>query len=361
MADYSFSLKITGPEGFSLDFNVPIGITRIGRQPGNDIVLSHSLVSRGHALIETTGTDCHLTDLGSSNGTTVNGAKLAPNAPIEIKNGDAVRIGAFDIAVISVEQVRPEKDVTPEKAAPPPVDASIVEAVAPAPPDEPPAKPKKEAPEKKKQAAESKPVAEKKPAAPKEKKETAEEAPPPPPPPPPPPQADPAQSNGHVTGIPSLTIHSSRLLPYLPGIYHTDFMSRFLGIFEATELPIEWTVGNFDMFLSAGTAPEEFLSWLAGWYGITFDSTWSESKRRTLLEEAHAIYARRGTAWALSRILEIYTGEKPEIDDQDKKLDPFTFRVTLAMNKQDVDRGLIEALIEAHKPAHTSYTLTFKR
>jgi phage tail-like protein len=138
-------------------------------------------------------------------------------------------------------------------------------------------------------------------------------------------------------------------------------MSRFLGIFEATLVPIEWTIDNFDLFLSPDTSPQGFLPWLAGWFGLTFDSTWSDEKRRALLREAHQIYSRRGTHWALSRVLEIYTGEAPEIDDTGEKLEPFTFEVSLAQRKRDVDEGLIEALIDVHKPAHTSYKLKFHR
>jgi phage tail-like protein len=137
-------------------------------------------------------------------------------------------------------------------------------------------------------------------------------------------------------------------------------MSRFLAIFEATLLPVEWTIDSFDQFLDPGTAPTGFLPWLASWYGLTFDSTWTEPQRRQLLSEAHAIYARRGTQWALGRVLEIYTGAEPEIDDEAKDLDPFTFSVVVPRRKRDVRSDLIEALIDAHKPAHTSYKLRFK-
>jgi phage tail-like protein len=154
-------------------------------------------------------------------------------------------------------------------------------------------------------------------------------------------------------------VPSRRLLSYLPGIYHTEFMSRFLGIFEATLTPIEWTIGNFDLFLDPGTAPSGFLTWLAGWFDLALDPSWSDTQRRQLLREAHAIYARRGTRWSLSRVLEIYTGDAPQVDDTDPSLEPFTFKVTLPHRAAKVGRELIEHLIDAHKPAHTTYTLEF--
>jgi phage tail-like protein len=160
---------------------------------------------------------------------------------------------------------------------------------------------------------------------------------------------------------PGLSIHSRRLLDYLPGIYHTDFMARFLALFESILVPIEWNVDGFDLHLSPGTAPTDFLPWLANWFQIVFDSTWSETQRRTLLAEAHQIYARRGTRWALSRVIEIYTGQPPEIVDLDKDQDPFTFTIRLPVRKRDVNQELIEAIVDANKPAHTTYTLKFKR
>jgi hypothetical protein len=58
----------------------------------------------------------------------------------------------------------------------------------------------------------------------------------------------------------------------------------------------------------------------------------------------------------LSRYLEIYAGVTPELDDE---LDEaHTFQVTLHVPAdQQVDERLVRAIIEAEKPAHTSYKL----
>lgn len=159
---------------------------------------------------------------------------------------------------------------------------------------------------------------------------------------------------------PGLSTHSRRLLSYLPGIYHTDFTARFLGIFESILTPIEWNVDNFDLYLDPGTAPVGFMPWLANWFEITFDPSWNEAQRRTLLKEAHQIYACRGTRRALARVLEIYTGHKPEIIDLDEDQEPFTFTVKLPLRSGEVNRELAERIIDANKPAHTGYTLAFK-
>jgi len=187
------------------------------------------------------------------------------------------------------------------------------------------------------------------------------ESPPEPPPPPAPPTPGPAPAppaRGQVN-VEELIQDSCRLLSFLPGIYDTPFMQQFLRVFEATLLPIEWEIDSFDLFLDPATAPAAFLPWLLNWYQLTWDQGWSEAKRRAFLQDAHRIYARRGTAWALGRLLEIYLGLKPEIIDLADDLAPHTFRVRLPLNPRQADRRQVEALIDAHKPAYTTYQLEF--
>ena len=63
----------------------------IGRGPDNDLVLNDALVSRSHAAIRVQGEFPVLHDLGSTNGTFVNGERIA--APQRLVPGDAVRMG----------------------------------------------------------------------------------------------------------------------------------------------------------------------------------------------------------------------------------------------------------------------------
>jgi len=309
-------LSISGPE-VSETMDLPVGEITIGRQEGNELRLNHRMVSRQHATIKCTAKTCRLTDLGSANGTVVDGEKLEPNASILISSGAKISIGPFEM---TLEQI----------------------AVVPAKPAAP---------------------AKKKPATPVKKKPAAK-APPPPPPPPSRPSAlagDTRPPIDYSQPPPGLTKTDSRYLQYLPGIYHTDFMRRFLAIFESVLAPIEWNVDNFDLYLNPETTPIGFLPWLANWFSISFDPSWSVEQQRELLLEAHDLYARRGTHWALSRVLEIFTKVKPEIADLGTDDDPFTFKVKIPLKEGDVDKMLIEQIIDTNKPAHTNYTLTFGR
>nr|MBP7593694.1 phage tail protein I [Chloroflexota bacterium] len=158
-----------------------------------------------------------------------------------------------------------------------------------------------------------------------------------------------------------LAMHSTRLLNYLPGIYHTDLMSRFLALFESILIPIEWNIDNFDLYLDPQTSPVGFLPWLCNWFDVVFDDTWNERQRRQFLSEAAELYGRRGTQWAMTRLLEIYTGQTPQIDDKTEKLDPFTFIVNIPVREKELNRSLIEHIIDNNKPAHTTYKLRFKQ
>lgn len=73
----------------------PQGAARlsIGRAAGNDIVLNDEAISSRHAVLEMQLSTLLLTDLGSTNGTKVNGQNLSAHRPTALKNGDVVTFG----------------------------------------------------------------------------------------------------------------------------------------------------------------------------------------------------------------------------------------------------------------------------
>lgn len=312
----TYQLHISGPDAPPVVAIPPEGIL-IGRVAhSNDLVLPHPMVSREHARIECSPTGCQIIDRNSANGTTVNGEKLTPNIAISLMPGSVISIRPFTLILqpVSAAQeldpgIKLNAAATPEKASQDSDALHLVDAAGPPPPDSP-------------------------------GKEDL-----------------PLPFSGDQSGPVDMFTESTRLLHYLPDIYHTGFMSRFLALFESSWTPIEWTVDNFDLYLDPGTAPADFLPWLAQWYEIIFDATWNERQRRIFLKEAHQLYALRGTRWSLSRALQIYIGGEPQIIDSGQD---FTFSVILPVAAQDVDNELVEAIINACKPAHTTYTLVYK-
>lgn len=91
MARLILSLK-----GRELDkFLLGQGTVVIGRTPECDIKIDNPAISRKHATIEHEAEEYLLTDLGSSNGTFLNGEPL--KSPAVLKPGDVIGIAKFEL------------------------------------------------------------------------------------------------------------------------------------------------------------------------------------------------------------------------------------------------------------------------
>lgn len=77
-----------GPPLFALDGQEIV----LGRQPDVDLRLDAREVSRRHARITQAGKQYYLEDLGSSNGTWLNGNRLVAYKPHPLQNGDVIRL-----------------------------------------------------------------------------------------------------------------------------------------------------------------------------------------------------------------------------------------------------------------------------
>jgi hypothetical protein len=81
-----------GPDaGKTFEINTPVAI--VGRQVGSDILLNDTQVSRRHAQIENQNGVAVVTDLGSANGSYINGQRMSPSSPVTLRSGDSLRFG----------------------------------------------------------------------------------------------------------------------------------------------------------------------------------------------------------------------------------------------------------------------------
>ena len=78
-------------------FDLDTEVFRIGRDPSAELVASSSRVSRQHARIEASGSGHALVDLGTPNGSTVNGRPVAGREPLS--HGDRIVIGGAILLV----------------------------------------------------------------------------------------------------------------------------------------------------------------------------------------------------------------------------------------------------------------------
>jgi pSer/pThr/pTyr-binding forkhead associated (FHA) protein len=72
--------------------------TTLGRRPYNDIVIDNLAVSGEHAVLQMAGSEVHLEDLNSTNGTYVNGKAVKKQL---LQNNDTVEIGKYKIKYIN--------------------------------------------------------------------------------------------------------------------------------------------------------------------------------------------------------------------------------------------------------------------
>jgi predicted component of type VI protein secretion system len=110
----------------------------IGRKPSNDIPIDNLSISGRHAQVITILEDSFLEDLGSTNGTYVNGKLVKKHA---LENGDIITLGKFQITYHSgasgddqdFEQtmiIRPAEVGMPEAAASKEIDQSMQKITA---------------------------------------------------------------------------------------------------------------------------------------------------------------------------------------------------------------------------------------
>jgi ABC transport system ATP-binding/permease protein len=78
-------------------FRLPPGsIKTIGRSAGAQFIVEAALVSRLHCQLTASGTSLQVQDLGSTNGTFVNGKRVKTG---QLKEGDRLSVGRLDLIV----------------------------------------------------------------------------------------------------------------------------------------------------------------------------------------------------------------------------------------------------------------------
>jgi len=277
-------------------FNLIAIKVTIGRTPDNYLALPAAQVSRRHAEILVTDEGPVLTDLGSANGTFIAGIRLLPHQPRLLTDGEAFEIGPYVVLYRAEAEVL---ELEPAVSLPDVIsDQTWLPAIKP------------------------------------------------------PRKTWPAQQPTSET--------ASAYLDHLPGVFHdSDFLGRFLLIFETIWEPMEQRQDQIAMYFDPRTCPASLLDWLASWLDLKINPHWPEGRIRALLADAVELYRWRGTKYGLARMIEICTGQAVEITETEA---PFVFHIKLKLGNDDsLKRDVIEELIRTHKPAHAGYELEVER
>jgi hypothetical protein len=97
-APANIRLRVVSGPGQGRDIEIGYGVTTVGRASDNDLVLDSSDVSRHHARLEHAPGQLRVIDLQSTNGTSVNGTRIAEQV---VRPGDQITFGASTVRVVS--------------------------------------------------------------------------------------------------------------------------------------------------------------------------------------------------------------------------------------------------------------------
>ncbi|MCX7800641.1 MAG: FHA domain-containing protein [Fimbriimonadales bacterium] len=75
------------------------GPNSFGRKAENDLRLPDPYVSGRHGLLEVDEEGVWVTDLGSTNGTFVNGERVEPNQRLRLSDGDLLKVGGLELRI----------------------------------------------------------------------------------------------------------------------------------------------------------------------------------------------------------------------------------------------------------------------
>ena len=133
----SATLIINQPGHATREIELSDGVVSIGRALDNTLCLDGDTnVSRYHAVIEAREDGFWLSDLGSSNGTTLN--DMPVESERQLKDGDLISVGGASTIDVLLNQTPPQQSKAPDSVAPGPLPvepatAPDVAAAAPAP------------------------------------------------------------------------------------------------------------------------------------------------------------------------------------------------------------------------------------
>ncbi|MEL6814409.1 MAG: phage tail protein, partial [Cyanobacteria bacterium J06598_3] len=183
-------------------------------------------------------------------------------------------------------------------------------------------------------------------------------------------------------------------LDFLPEIYRSDFMERFMTIFEQAFDPTVQTTDTLWAYLDPLTAPKSLIAFLAQWVDWPLNPNWTLSRQRRLIKHAVELYRWRGTRKGLQLMLHLHTQlpwEKEESADVPQAIEikesfdtgfvlgtaklsenprlgggrPYFFTVTLRPRTieqaNSLDEALVRKVIEQEKPAFCNYHLDIER
>lgn len=139
----ALTIELHGPGTVRRSVPVTSLPVRIGRAASNDVVVDDNRVSGSHGQIVSHNGSLGFVDLGSRNGSKLNGSPVPPNMPVALNSGDRLTLGNADVNLVVSNTAGVDTSDIPAPVAPyhPPFEQPAYVPPAPPPyaPPQPPA------------------------------------------------------------------------------------------------------------------------------------------------------------------------------------------------------------------------------
>lgn len=161
------------------------------------------------------------------------------------------------------------------------------------------------------------------------------------------------------------------LANFLPAVLRDDrFVERWTAGLDEVLVPIISSIDCLSGYFDPRLAPEDFVRWLAGWFGVLLDESWPLDRQRAVIAEAVELYRMRGTLTGLRRHLDVVVegtiaieegggvtcSRRPTSPAPEEDRRWVTVRVTPS-DPATFSRDAVEAVVRAAKPVHVVHRL----
>ncbi|MGV9712400.1 phage tail protein [Gordonia sp. NPDC003424] len=154
----------------------------------------------------------------------------------------------------------------------------------------------------------------------------------------------------------------------LPSIYLDDDVAQGLcHSFDDMLAPVFLVLDSFPAYLDPATAPDDTLSWLAGWIGLVLEGHEAPARKRELIAAGAELLRWRGTPRGMRDAVTAAFGVEPDITESGgvstspepgRVSDAPAVQVTVTLRVPDpdaVDRQRLDAVVAQCKPAHVPH------
>jgi phage tail-like protein len=160
------------------------------------------------------------------------------------------------------------------------------------------------------------------------------------------------------------------LIDYLPAVYSGDqFTVRWTAAMDDVLATLINKIDCMHSYVDPLLAPDDFVPWLASWFGVLLDESWPMSAQRAVIAQAVDLFRMRGTIAGLRRHLDVVVDGEVQITESGgtswsirprpeppTDVDHWVFVVVRPRDSR-MSEAAIEAVIRAAKPVHVAHRL----